>query len=289
MRFRTSIDNMPTFYRLVQAIEKLQTKCVFTFSKTEMTVTCNNEANEGGIQAWSTIKVPSLFTSYRIESKADNTITVLLSPGALLAALRVTAPSSAAEDVEMKLVKKNNSAALNFEVGGMTRTGYRVRASYDVRVDVLMPEDADPLTEPQYPVPNIYIALPPLQKLRAIVERMRLLSDDLLVHANGAGRLVLSISTESVVLDTTLTDCATPQKARDEDAAGDPEEVKALDSVRVSLRGLLNVLNSHVVPTAITACICDNQCVLLYVYLGDVADACVTLTFCIPASSSLVQ
>lgn len=176
-----------------------------------------------------TIKVPSLFTSYRIESKADNTITVLLSPGALLAALRVTAPSSAEEDVEMKLVKKNNSAALNFEVGGMTRTGYRVRASYDVRVDVLMPEDADLQTEPQYPETNvrlitsshrsvcltcpaqIYIALPPLQKLRAIVERMRsALSDDLLVRASGAGRLVLGIDTDSVVLNTTWTDCSTP-------------------------------------------------------------------------------
>lgn len=72
MRFRASIENVPTFFReyltypimkiwsltklrigIVQAIEKLQKKCIIKFSETEMSIICNNDANEGGIQVWS--------------------------------------------------------------------------------------------------------------------------------------------------------------------------------------------------------------------------------------------
>ncbi|KII84360.1 hypothetical protein PLICRDRAFT_46253 [Plicaturopsis crispa FD-325 SS-3] len=295
MRFRATIDNVPTFYRIVQAIEKLQKKCVIKFNETEMTIICNNEANEGGIQVWSSIKVPSLFTSYRIQSNANNEITLLLSPEALLAALRSASSSSgatsAAEEVTMKLAKKNDVAVLNFEVSGMTRVGHRVRVSHDVRIEVMKPVDVARLTEPRCPEPDIHIVLPPLQKLRTIVERMRPLSDDLVVRANGAGRLVLGINTESVTLDTTWTNCANPKMAREGATQGsvadddDPREDKdpeELSSVLISIRSFLKFLNSHVVSTTTMACICEKHCMILYVYIGDVADAGGVLTFYIP-------
>lgn len=69
MRFRTSISSPQTFFRacifskvgevlpgkqgIIQAIEKLQKKCIIKFSDAEMRVICNNDANEGGIQVWS--------------------------------------------------------------------------------------------------------------------------------------------------------------------------------------------------------------------------------------------
>jgi len=71
MRFRASIENVPTFFRellrhlelmnlkpfahpgIVQAIEKLQKKCIIKFTETQMHIICNDDANEGGIQVWS--------------------------------------------------------------------------------------------------------------------------------------------------------------------------------------------------------------------------------------------
>jgi len=38
---------------VIQAIEKLQKKCIIKFTETNMHIICNSEANEGGIQVWS--------------------------------------------------------------------------------------------------------------------------------------------------------------------------------------------------------------------------------------------
>lgn len=38
---------------IIQAMEKLQKKCIIKFTETDMHVICNDEANEGGIQVWS--------------------------------------------------------------------------------------------------------------------------------------------------------------------------------------------------------------------------------------------
>jgi hypothetical protein len=38
---------------IVQTIEKLQKKCIIKFTKKEMHIICNSDANEGGIQVWS--------------------------------------------------------------------------------------------------------------------------------------------------------------------------------------------------------------------------------------------
>ena len=53
--------------------------------------------------------------------------------------------------------------------------------------------------------------LPPLSKMRAVVERMRNLSDVIAVRANSSGRLQLSASTEVVKADITWTNCSHPR------------------------------------------------------------------------------
>lgn len=52
---------LPGKLGIIQAIEKLQKKCIIKFSDAEMRVICNNDANEGGIQVWSYVV---LFTSH---------------------------------------------------------------------------------------------------------------------------------------------------------------------------------------------------------------------------------
>jgi hypothetical protein len=52
---------------------------------------------------------------------------------------------------------------------------------------------------------------PPLAKMRAVVERMRNLSDVIAVRANSSGRLQLSASTEVVNADITWTNCSHPR------------------------------------------------------------------------------
>jgi HUS1 checkpoint protein len=53
--------------------------------------------------------------------------------------------------------------------------------------------------------------LPPLAKMRTVVERMRNLSDVIAVRANSSGCLQLSASTEVVKADITWNNCTHPR------------------------------------------------------------------------------
>ncbi|KAL0945318.1 hypothetical protein HGRIS_000821 [Hohenbuehelia grisea] len=262
MRFRTTISNVPTFFRIIQAIEKLQRKFVMKFTETELHIICNHEANEGGIQVWSQIKVDSLFTAYRIQSNANNEISLALSSEALLLALKsatASAEAGAAGDVDevvLKLAKKNGHAVLSFEIAGATRMGKSVRVAHDVRIDVMKPTDVALLREPMCPEPDIHILLPPLQKLRTIVDRMRPMSDILAVRANNSGRLTLSINTDSVKIDTEWRNCTNPKMTREgsQEEPDEPPDPEKMFTVLVSIRSFLKFLNSHVVSTTTIAC-----------------------------------
>ncbi|KAF8208928.1 checkpoint protein Hus1/Mec3 [Mycena galopus ATCC 62051] len=288
MRFRAAIENVNTFFRIIQAIEKLQKKCIIKFSEEVMSIICNSEANEGGIQVWSQIKVDSLFTSYRIQSNASNVITMALSSEALLATLKSASTSSKSayetEEIVMKLAKKNDQAVLSFEISGMTRQGRKVRVAHDVKIEVMKPTDVANLKEPMCPEPDVHIILPPLQKLRPIVERLRPMSDFLAVRANNNGRLQLSIRTDTVNVDTEWKNCKNTNKASSasQGPEPDPRDPDEIFSVLVSTRSFFKFLNSHVVSTTTIACICQNHCMILYVYVGDLADAGGVLTFYIP-------
>ena len=46
---------------IVQAIEKLQKKCVVKFTETEMHIICASDVNEGGILVWSYVDLSRTF------------------------------------------------------------------------------------------------------------------------------------------------------------------------------------------------------------------------------------
>ena len=58
---------------------------------------------------------------------------------------------------------------------------------------------------------QLHILLPPLMKLRTIVDRLRPMSDVLAIRANNNGHLTLSINTEGVKVDTEWKDCTNPK------------------------------------------------------------------------------
>ncbi|KAJ3717088.1 checkpoint protein Hus1/Mec3 [Lentinula raphanica] len=281
MRFRAGIENVTTLFRIIQSVEKLQKKCIIKFTEDNMHVICNSDANEGGIQVWSQIKIDSIFNSYRIQSNSNNEITVNLSCEALMGALKSASTSAGTsnstsgstyetDEVIVKLAKKNDQAI-----------------EHDVKIEVMKPADVAKLNEPMCPEPDIHVLLPSLQKIRTIVERLRSMSDILAVRASHNGCLQLSINTESVKVDTEWKNCTIPQMMREgasqDSADDDPPDPEHLFSVLVSVRSFLKFLSSHVVSTTTIACVCQNHCLILYVYIGDVADAGGVLTFYIPA------
>ena len=127
--------------------------------------------------------------------------------------------------------------------------------------------------------------LPPLAKMRTVVERMRNLSDVIAVRANSSGCLQLSASTEVVKADITWNSCTHPRISKapsrpmalvvhasrilfdpvaadgasqinDEDEAEGRErpDPKQLFSVLVHTRSFLKFLNAHAVSKTTIAC-----------------------------------
>ncbi|KZT06077.1 cell cycle checkpoint [Laetiporus sulphureus 93-53] len=299
MRFRANIENVTTFYRIAQTIERLQKRCIIKFTENEMHIICNSDASEGSIQVWSQIKVPSLFTDYRIQSNANNEISLNLSTEALSSALRsASSPASTSfasdSEVVMKLAKKNDQAVLSFEISGRTRLDKRIRVAHDVRIEVMKPQDTARLKEPMCPEPEVHILLPPLAKLRTVVERMRPLAADVIaMRASGSGCLQLCAHTDNARVDVSWKNLTNPKMTQD-GSSQDPRSSFADDDaerrdptrmygVVVSLKSLSKFLGSHIVSTTTIACICQGHCIILYVYIGEIADAGGVLTFYIPA------
>lgn len=177
---------------------------------------------------------------------------------------------------------------------------------------------------------QVHILLPPLQKLRTIVERLRPLSDVIAVRCNHNGKLQISVQTESVSVDTEWSGCTNPKMgesstltytltpilmtilaqegaSQNTDADGEINEKPDPDhlfGVLISIKSFTKFLNSHVLSSTTIACeslrviasvrfrflmvspwagICEGHCAILYVYIGDFADAGGVLTFYIPA------
>ncbi|KAH9917266.1 checkpoint protein Hus1/Mec3 [Fomitopsis serialis] len=282
MRFRANIEHVNTFYKISQAVEKLQKRCIIKFSENEMHIICKMRR----ARAASKCGRPSLFTDYRIQSNANNE-SICRSPRRHAAALRsAAAPSgqqaalAADAEVVMKCAcEEGRGCGLTFEIATTTRMGryVRMRTTSD---RVLKLQDVGRLKEPcALSLRCIYS--PPLAKLRAVVERMRPLAADVIgIRANLSGCLQLCAQTDNSRVDVSWNGLSNPRWDPDNSDARDPT---TLYGVLVSLRSLQKFLSSHVVSTTTIACICQNHCIILYVYIGEMAEAGGILTFYIPA------
>ncbi|KAI0791225.1 cell cycle checkpoint [Abortiporus biennis] len=294
MRFRAEVEHANTFSRIIQSINKLQSRCTIKFTEDEMHIICLADANEGNVQIWSQVRIASIFSEYRIQSNANNNITIRLSTDALLGALHsVSNPSGPLSEtmIVMKLAKKSDQAVLSFEITGFSKNGKPVRVSHDVRIEVVRPAEVDAMKEPMCPEPDVHVILPPLSKLRTVVEKLRSLSDVIKFQANNSGKLTLSVSTDSVKMDVDWNGLSNPTYDRSTSSQSqetNPSQTQRRDpnkkfGILVSIKSFLKFLNSYVLSSTTIACLCQNHCLILYVYIGEQADNGGVLTFFIPA------
>ncbi|EDR03996.1 uncharacterized protein LACBIDRAFT_306335 [Laccaria bicolor S238N-H82] len=162
----------------------------------------------------------------------------------------------------MRLAKQNDQAlVLSFEISGLTHVGHKARVAHDVKIEVMKLADVEKGSEPMCPEPDVHIPLPPLQKLRMIVERLRPMSGILAVRVNldpyrgsdsGDGVEGLREPQKKIILTNRQKKHVIPKNYS---RFSCPSEVSSNFS-----------LNSHVVSTTI-ACICQHHCMILYVSL----------------------
>ena len=125
-------------------------------------------------------------------------------------------------------------------------------------------------------IAQVHIVLPPLAKLRTVIERLKTQSDIIGIRANRSGRLQISVSTDNVKTDVCWTKLSNPSMGRNtchyyviistegsctvrENGAptNGPRrnvEPEQMVGVLVSIKSFLKFLNSHVISTTTIAC-----------------------------------
>ncbi|KZP00489.1 cell cycle checkpoint [Calocera viscosa TUFC12733] len=288
MKFRAAVTNVKHFYQVAQSIEKVAKKCIIRLSPASIEIICPN-GNEEGVQVWSKINQEDLFSDYRVQSNAADTICAEIATDALVQVLRDLASSGKVETREtvMKLAKKGTDAVFTFETRDHDQTWAKgLTVSHSVRVQMIRPVEMEKVKEPLCPDPDVHIVTPPLKEMRVVLDRLKAYSSKIRFSANNSGELTLSAETDDgEELKTTWTDLVHPTIEAGEDAP--PREAPDLGQhfgALMSAASLLKFMNTAVItPTTCIACICENHCLIMYVYIGEVLEQNGILTFYLPA------
>ncbi|EJU04992.1 hypothetical protein DACRYDRAFT_114292 [Dacryopinax primogenitus] len=261
MKFRAEVSNVKYFYQVVQSVEKVAKKCIIRLSPESIEIICA-EGNEEGIQVWSKINKAclypeTLFTGYRVQSNADNIICADIVTDSLVSVLRdlATTGKSGTRDTVMKLAKRNDQAVFVFETKD-----------------------------------HVHVVIRSLGQMRGAVEKMKVLDDKIMFSANNRGELILSAETKDKdnSIRTTWVNLTHPTIEAGEGAPPrDPPDPEKHFGATMSAASLLKFMSTATInKTTCIACICENHCLIMYVYIGDPSDSNGILTFYLPARLS---
>lgn len=135
-----------------------------------------------------------LFTSFRVQSKANNRIAAEIQLNALHAAFRDT---SGADEVTMKLKKDaNNNIFLTLQA----RTAMQISVTQDVPViNILQPDAMSRYSEPLIEAADASLIFPELKAAKRVLDRLKQLDKVIHIKADQKhGTLVFRVDTEIV-------------------------------------------------------------------------------------------
>ncbi|ORX93116.1 cell cycle checkpoint [Basidiobolus meristosporus CBS 931.73] len=267
---RTRVINPSVFLKVAQAVEKLSKVCLLKFIPEKIHFIVITDMEGGGVQVWSQINASSMFVDYRVESAHENEIYLEIQLEYLLRALKSCIGSL---DVNMKLTKRDGLPTLSFTIANQSRTGKEVLLTQDIPIKVLTPNQMETIKEPLVPEPQVHIMMPPLLSVRTIVERMRNISDHVIVSANMNGEFTLRVESEAVQVETFYKSLINPEldlsqvdASRQPSLNRDPENFAF---ARIDIRNFIKFLHSyHVSPSNVVCCIIEDHALVLYVYVG---------------------
>ncbi|XP_061660946.1 checkpoint protein HUS1 isoform X1 [Syngnathoides biaculeatus] len=281
MKFRGKIVDVAClshFTRVVSTISKLTKTCVLRLAADRLFfILCGKVAN-GGVAVWCELAQANIFDEYQLEgvSARDNEICLEVTPENIFRALRTV---QNAKSVKVKLTKKH-CPCLTVVAELPTATSVSRVVTHDVPVDVVPRRLWCEFDEPGVPDFDVSVCLPPLKTMRNVVDRMKNLSNFLVVEANLSGEMTLKIETDLVSVATHFRDLGNPHwgdpASQDGGRRRDPD---AVAQARVDIRKLQQFLAGQQVNPSRAVCNIGHQRVLHLILLHDD----VSLQYFIPA------
>ena len=114
--------------------------------------------------------------------------------------------ASKATDISLKLQKRHDlpsgHGSLIFTMKDPLLLSTSV-ITQDLPIRLLSNAHVSEIREPQCPTPDVHVVLPPLHMLKNISERIKILTDRIILIANSNGQLSLRAEADSVKIETT--------------------------------------------------------------------------------------
>ncbi|CAJ1081548.1 checkpoint protein HUS1 [Xyrichtys novacula] len=281
MKFRGKIIDIAClnhFTRVITTISKLTKTCVLRLTPDNLFFVLSEKVANGGVSMWCELSEANFFDEYQMEgvSSEDNEICLEVTPENLSRALKTV---QNAKSVKVKLTKKH-CPCLTVAAELPTLSSSSRVVTHDVPVDVIPRRLWHEFKEPNMPDFDVSIYLPPLKTIKNVVDRMKNLSNFLVLEANLSGEMNLKIETDLVSVTTHFKDLGNPPWGEDaSQAPSQSRDPEAMVQARVDIRKLQQFLMGQQVNPSKAMCNIVHERVVHLILLHED----VSLQYFIPA------
>ncbi|XP_031439684.1 checkpoint protein HUS1 isoform X2 [Clupea harengus] len=220
----------------------------------------------------------NFFDEYQIEgvSPDANEICLEVAPENLSRALKT---AQNAKSVKIKLTKKHCPClTLAAELPSLSSVSRVV--THDIPVDVIPRRLWHDYKEPSMPDFDVSIYLPPLKTMKNVVDRMKNLSNFLVIEANLSGEMNLKIETDLVSVTTHFKDLGNPPWGDDaSQSRSQSRDPAAMAHARLDIKKLLQFLMGQQVNPSKAMCNIVHKRIVHLIFLHED----VSLQYFIPA------
>lgn len=283
MKFRGRIVDVAClhhFTRVITTISKLTKTCVLRLTPEHLDFVLSGKVANGGVSMWCELAQVNFFDEYQMEgvSSEHNEILLEVCPENLSRSLRTIHNAKA---VKVKLTNKH-CPCLTVTADLPTLSSVSRLVTHDVPVDVVPRRLWSEFKEPDMPDFDVSIYLPPLKTMRNVVDRMKNLSNFLVMEADHRGHMNLKIDTDLVSVSTHFKDLGNPPWGEDSSQDGGPSQSRdpeAVAEARVDVRRLQQFLMGQQVNPSKAMCNIVHHSVVHLILLHED----VSLQYFIPA------
>ncbi|KAM6953285.1 checkpoint protein HUS1 isoform 1-T2 [Aplochiton taeniatus] len=256
MKFRAKMIDVGClnhFTRVINTISKLTKTCILRLTPANLYFVMSGKVASGGVSMWCELSQANFFDEYQLEgvSTEDNEICLEVTPENLSRALKTAQNAKA---VKIKLTKKH-CPCLTLAAELPTLSTVSRVVMHDIPVAIIPRRLWSDFKEPNMPDFDVSIYLPPLKIMKNVVDRMKNLSNFLVIEANLNGEMNLKIETDLVSVTTHFKDLGNPpwgDEGSQRQAQGrDPE---AMAHTRIDIRKLQQFLMGQQVNPSKAMC-----------------------------------
>lgn len=211
MRFRAKandIDCIHNFTNVMSTVNKILKVCVLRLTPEKIFFILPDQITHGGVSMWCELKQANFFDVYQLDgySSNDNEIYLEVVAENMCRALK---SASNAKCLKIRLSRKQ-VPCLTFEIELPSLLSTARTVTHDVPVSVIPRRLWDDFQEPEMPDFHVCVCMPPLQRVKNVVERLKNLSTYLTIMANQNGDMALQVETELVSARTTFRSLEIP-------------------------------------------------------------------------------